>query len=144
MSVSGGKETWTERAVEVSACRIASPPTLRLLCYTSGLELAAAMPQRNDLLQEAVALHRRGVVVEAGALYSALLQAEPHHTDAHYYLGLISCQQRRLAYGAERARRALSGDPGHARAHVPLGRALGALGQHEDALASFDRALAPA
>ncbi len=104
--------------------------------------LLVVVSQTSDLLQEALALHRRGAVAEAAARYSALLQAEPHHADAHYYLGLIACQQGRFADGAERARKALSGDPGHARAHVLLGRALAALGQHEEALASFDRALA--
>ena len=94
-----------------------------------------------DLLQEALVLHRRGAVAEAAARYSAVLQAEPHHADAHYYLGLIACQQGRFSDGAERAREALSGDPSHAPAHVLLGRALAALGQHEEALASFDRAL---
>jgi protein O-GlcNAc transferase len=99
-------------------------------------------PQPNDLLEEALLLHRRGAVAEATARYSALLQAEPHHADAHYYLGLIACQQGRFDDGAQRARQALSGDPRHAPAHVLLGRALAALGQHEEALATLDRALA--
>jgi tetratricopeptide (TPR) repeat protein len=99
-------------------------------------------PQPSDLLEEALLLHRRGAVAEAATRYSALLQAEPHHADAHYYLGLIACQQGRFDDGAQRARQALSGDPRHAPAHVLLGRALAALGQHEEALTSFDRALA--
>jgi tetratricopeptide (TPR) repeat protein len=99
-------------------------------------------PKTSDLLEEALALHRRGAVAEAAARYLALLQAEPHHVDAHYYLGLIACQRGHFADGAARAGQALSGDPSHARAHVLLGRARAALGQHEEALASFDRALA--
>lgn len=81
-------------------------------------------------------------MAEAAARYSALLQSEPHHADAHYYLGLIACQRGHFADGAERARHALSGDPTHARAHALLGRALAALGRSDEALASFDRALA--
>jgi tetratricopeptide (TPR) repeat protein/SAM-dependent methyltransferase len=101
----------------------------------------AALPP-TDLLQEGLALHRRGAVAEAAARYAALLRAEPRNADAHYYLGLIACQQGRFAEGAEHAHDALAGDPAHARAHILLGRAQSALGRGEEALASFDRALA--
>jgi tetratricopeptide (TPR) repeat protein len=96
----------------------------------------------SDLLEEALALHRRGAVAEAAARYAALLQAEPGHADAHYYLGLIACQHGRFAEGAECALNALAVDPAHARAHVLHGRAQSALGRRDEALASFDRALA--
>ena len=95
-----------------------------------------------DLLQKALALHRRGAVAEAAAIYGELQRADPDNADAPYYLGTIACQQGRFAEGAALVRKALSNDPRHARAHVLLGRALAAVGQKEDALASFDRALA--
>ncbi len=94
------------------------------------------------LLQEALALHRSGAVAEAAARYAEVLRLEPERADAHYYLGLISCQDGRFAEGAERARKALASDPRHAPAHVLLGRALAALGQTEAALASFAAAAA--
>jgi tetratricopeptide (TPR) repeat protein len=95
-----------------------------------------------DLLQEGLALHRRGAVGEATARYAAVLRADPANADAHYYLAAISCQQGRFDEGAEHARRALGSDSRHARAHLLLGRSLSALGEREQALASFDRALA--
>jgi len=95
-----------------------------------------------DLLQEGLALHRRGAVADAAARYAAVLRADPDNVDAHYYLATIHCQQGHFGEGAEHARKALDGDPQHARAHVLLGRALTALGQREQALASFDRAIA--
>ena len=101
-----------------------------------------AVPQSTDLLQEALALHRRGAFAEAAACYSAVLRANPGHADAHCYLGMIDCQHGRFAEGAERARQAIGFDPQNARAHVLLGRALAALGQDAEALASFDRAIA--
>jgi tetratricopeptide (TPR) repeat protein/SAM-dependent methyltransferase len=101
-----------------------------------------AVPATSDLLEEAVVLHRRGAVAEAAVRYATLLQTEPGHADAHYYLGLIACQQSRFAEGAEHAEKALAGDPAHARAHVLRGRAQSALGRRDEALASFDRALA--
>jgi tetratricopeptide (TPR) repeat protein/SAM-dependent methyltransferase len=96
----------------------------------------------SDLLEEGLALHRRGAVRDAAARYAEVLRADPAHVDAHYYLATISCQQGRFDEGADHARKALIGDPRHARAHVLLGRSLSALGQSEPALASFERAIA--
>ena len=98
----------------------------------------------SDLLQEGLALHRRGAVDEAAARYAEVLRADPANADALYYLALISCQHGRFEEGAELARKSLASDPNQARSHVILGRALHALGLHDDALASFDRAIAQA
>jgi protein O-GlcNAc transferase len=101
-----------------------------------------AVSQTTDLLQQALALHRRGALDEAAACYAEVLRADPGNADAHCYLGMIACQHGRFAEGAERARQSLAHDPQNARGHVLLGRALAALGQHQEALASFDRAIA--
>ena len=96
----------------------------------------------SDLLQEGLALHRRGAVDEAAARYAEVLRTDPANADALYYLALISCQHGRFEEGAALARKSLASDPNQARSHVILGRALHALGLHDDALASFDRAIA--
>jgi protein O-GlcNAc transferase len=98
----------------------------------------------SDLLQEGLALHRRGAVGEAAARYAEVLRADPANADALYYLALISCQHGRFEEGAELARKSLASDPKQARSHVILGRALHALELHDDALTSFDRAIAQA
>src|SRR6202023_1966305 len=98
----------------------------------------------SDLLQEGLALHRRGAVDEAAARYHDRMRIEPANADALYYLAVISCQQACFAEGAGLARKSLDSDPKQARSHVILGRALHALGSHDDALASFDRAIAQA
>jgi protein O-GlcNAc transferase len=98
----------------------------------------------SDLLQEGLALHRRGAVDEAVARYLEVLRIEPSNSDAHYYLGMMSCQNGRFVEGAEYARKSLASDPRHTRAHVLLGRALGALGQPDEALINFERAIAMA
>jgi protein O-GlcNAc transferase len=100
-----------------------------------------AVSSITDLLQEGLALHRRGAAAEATARYAAVLRADPGNADAHYYLGMMACQQGRFAEGAEHARQALASDPRHARAHVLSGRASSALGRRDEALASFDRAI---
>jgi protein O-GlcNAc transferase len=96
----------------------------------------------SDLLQQGLALHRRGAVDEAAARYAEVLRTDPANADALYYLALISCQHGRFEEGAELARKSLAGEPKQARGHVILGRALHALGRNDDALASFDRAIA--
>jgi protein O-GlcNAc transferase len=96
----------------------------------------------SDLLQEGLARHRRGAVEEAAARYAEVLRADPANADALYYLALIACQHGRFAEGAELARKSLASDPNQARSHVILGRAHHALGSHDDALLSFDRAIA--
>jgi hypothetical protein len=55
----------------------------------------------SDLLEEGLALHRRGAVRDAAARYAEVLRADPAHVDAHYYLATISCQQGRFDEGAE-------------------------------------------
>jgi protein O-GlcNAc transferase len=97
-----------------------------------------------DLLEEALAMHRRGAIAGAAARYAEVLRADPSNADAHYYLATISCHDGRFAEGAELARKALVADPQHARAHVLLGRALSELGRNEEALASLERAISQA
>src|SRR5712691_984712 len=76
-----------------------------------------------SLLQDAIAHHRRGELVEAAARYAQLLRSDPANADVLYRLAQISCQQGRLAEGADLARRALAVDPLRAQAHLLLGMA---------------------
>ena len=95
-----------------------------------------------DPLQEALSLHRSGDVAGAAARYADIARFDPDNPDVHYYLGMISCQQGRYVEGSEFARKSLVSDPRHVRAHVLLGRALSALGCRDEALVSFERAIA--
>ena len=101
-----------------------------------------AVSSTATLLEEALALHRRGAVAEAAARYCEVLRADPHNADGYYYLGLMSCQASRFDEGAALARKALASDARHANAHALLGRALSALGQYDEAIESFQRAIA--
>ena len=67
-----------------------------------------------DLLQEGLALHRRGAVAEAATRYAAVPRADPNNVDANYYLVAIHCQQGRFDDGAAHARKrsiAIRGTP---------------------------------
>lgn len=92
------------------------------------------------LLDEAAALHRRGALGEAADCYTHALGRDPANATALYHLAQICCQQARFAEGVDLLRRALAVAPS-ARAHVLLGRALAELGNAQEALASFDRAI---
>jgi protein O-GlcNAc transferase len=96
----------------------------------------------SGLLQAGLALHRLGAIAEAAARYAEVLLIEPGNADACFYLGMIACQDNKFSEGADYARQSLTRDPYHARAHVLLGRALEALGQREEALTSFEQAIA--
>src|SRR5271155_2794344 len=116
-----------------------------LFCLSRGEDHLRAQymrPQTADLLNEALVLHRRGALAEAAARYSEVLRAEPDNADAHYYLGMMRCQEGRFAEGAELARKALASNPRHARAHVLLGRACNGLGRNDEALTSLEQAIA--
>jgi predicted O-linked N-acetylglucosamine transferase (SPINDLY family) len=97
-----------------------------------------------DLLSEALSLHRDGAFAEAAERYAAVLRIDPNNPDAHYYLATLACQAGRFDEGVDYLRKSLASEPDQARGHILLGRALGALGRHEEALASFDRAIAAA
>ena len=70
-----------------------------------------------------------------------MLHGDPVNATALYHLAQICCQQGRFGEGVELVRRALAVEP-RARSHVLLGRALVELGDVQEALASFDRAVA--
>jgi Flp pilus assembly protein TadD len=64
------------------------------------------------------------------------------NADALFELARASCRQGRLSEGVDIVRRVLAIDPRQARAHNLLGMALNGLGRREEALVSFERAIA--
>src|SRR5262249_25050903 len=94
------------------------------------------------LLQEAARLHGQGALAEAASRFREVLQSEPEQAVALYHLAVIACQQGRFGEGIELVRRSLASDPRQPRAHNLLGMASGRLGHQQEALASFDAAIA--
>lgn len=95
-----------------------------------------------DLLRQAVALHQRGELARAEALYAAVLAADPDNFDALHLSGVIARQGKapQAAFGL--ISRALAIDDDKAIAHCNLGAVLQDLGREQEALASYERALA--
>jgi tetratricopeptide (TPR) repeat protein len=92
-------------------------------------------------MQEAVALHRDGQLMEAATRYEQVVAREKKNADAMFLLATVQCQQGQLNDGIETARRAIKINPKYAPAHNLIGVAQLQLGRNELALNSFDRAV---
>jgi len=95
-----------------------------------------------ETVRRAVGLHQSGRLDEAAALYRRVIDANPKHFDALYFLGMV-CAQRQQFDEAERLiARALKLNDRNADAHSNYAGVLNALKRPQDALASLDRAVA--
>ncbi len=103
------------------------------------------MPDAADLaslLQQALALHKRGTLAEAELRYRELLEFEPQHFDALHLLGVLARQRGQAQLAVGLIERALAVDARQAIAWCNLGTAWQDLGAADRAFAAFDRALA--
>jgi predicted O-linked N-acetylglucosamine transferase (SPINDLY family) len=95
-----------------------------------------------DLFAQGLALHQRGELAGAEALYARALQAQPSHFGALHMLGVLKAQGGQAEEGLALIARALAVQPGHAGALVNSGNVLNLLGRSDEAVAAYDRALA--
>ena len=95
----------------------------------------------SQLLQQAVALHQRGDLAQAEALYAEVLRREPDHFDALHLMGVLARQGGAPEAAIELIGRAIAIDACKAIAHCNLGAALQDARRQREALASYDRAL---
>src|SRR5207344_2139835 len=100
------------------------------------------MPTLQEAMQYAFAACQRGAWEEAERWCRAILQGQADNFHALFLLGIVAGQTQRLPEAVELLTRAVTVDPDHADAHYNRGVALGRLGRHAEALASYDRALA--
>ena len=94
------------------------------------------------MLEKALALHRKGRLAEAEALYRKILRQNPKHADALHLLGVIQTQRKNLLAAVELFDRAIKISPNNAAIFSNRGTALKDLKRLDEALASFNRALA--
>ena len=94
------------------------------------------------LLKQAVALESRGDLAGAASGYREVLAREPGNVDALFLLGRAHCQQGKFEAGAELLRKATALNRKHGPANNLLGMALSRLGRPQEALQSFEYALA--
>jgi tetratricopeptide (TPR) repeat protein len=87
-------------------------------------------------------LHRQGKLVEAEQFYAEVLQHDPTHFHALDFLGVIALQTGRTQHGVDLITNAIGLNSTEAAAYNHLGAGLMDLKRPEDALASYDKAIA--
>ena len=95
----------------------------------------------SDLMQQAMAHHRRGELEEAARFYKRALAREPGHADALHLTGVIAHQQGRNEDAVDLIGRAIAKSPGEAAFRNNLGMALMALGRATQAEDAYQEAL---
>ncbi|MEO1523837.1 MAG: tetratricopeptide repeat protein [Planctomycetota bacterium] len=94
-----------------------------------------------EAMQAAVRLHQSGHYAEAAQLYSQVLSTVPEHADAWHLSGVLAHQQRDYSMAADLIRHAIELRGENAEFHLNYGAAIFALGQVDDAIASFERSI---
>jgi protein O-GlcNAc transferase len=107
---------------------------------------AVTAPQGKPLdvartFEQGLALHHQGRVVEAEALYSAVLAVRPDHFDALQMLGVIKLGRGDLAAALRLTGAALQQRPTSPQVLLNHGNVLDAMKRHDEALANFDEAI---
>lgn len=92
-------------------------------------------------LEQALALHQQGRLVEAQAAYHEILRLSPGDCDALHMLGVVALQNGRAQEACDWIGKALAVNPDLAAAYSNLGLALYALQRPAEALAYYARAL---
>jgi len=101
---------------------------------------AAAAPPDN--FQHALALLEGGQIVQAQAAFEDILRKQPRHADALHLLGLIAARSNDPKKAAALIGKSIQIDPSNPVAYLNRGAVLQELGQWEEALASYEQALA--
>src|SRR5690242_1165041 len=86
-----------------------------------------------DILQQAMALHRNGNADAAEALYRSVLAAQPGHAQAAHNLGLLLAQRGALGEALLQFQQALKSDPGTGQHWLSYAEALLATGHKREA-----------
>lgn len=94
------------------------------------------------MFEKALALHQKGQLADAAALYRKVLKRNPRNADALHLLGVIEIQSKNALAAIDLFDRAIALSPGNAAFFSNRGAALKELGRLDEALASLENALA--
>lgn len=94
-----------------------------------------------EKLAAAIAMHQKGQLDQAVALYKEILRTEPRHFDALQLLATASAQQANFTDAVGLFDQALAVNPRHTVTLYNRGNVLRSLGRQEDALESYDKAI---
>jgi predicted O-linked N-acetylglucosamine transferase (SPINDLY family) len=93
-----------------------------------------------QLLQQAIAHHQSGQLLQAGELYQTILQSQPNHPEVNFNLGVIAVQVQQPAAGLPYFMAALDADPTCGKYWLNYIDALFQAGQPEEARAVLELA----
>src|ERR1700755_3378374 len=93
----------------------------------------AAMSSTQTILQQALALHRKGDAAAAEALYRAVLAQQPGHDEAAHGLGLLVAQRGADAEALAQFQTTLKSQPGVGQYWLSYAEALLATGHPREA-----------
>jgi protein O-GlcNAc transferase len=94
-----------------------------------------------ETIESAVRHHQKNRLVEAEAIYRAILDADPENLDALHLLGVVEYQRHRPQEAVELISRSLAGNPSNYHALNHLGEAYRAMQCLDEAMTCFERAL---
>ena len=94
-----------------------------------------------QVLQNAIELHRAGQFDQAEQYYRQVLQSQPRHAYTLNMLGVLNSQRRNYREGEKLIKKAIKADPGVADYHCNLGQCLQEQGKLQEAGSVFRKAL---
>ena len=94
-----------------------------------------------ELFKMAVAVHQRGQLQQAKAIYHDILRIKPRHFDALHLLGLIAIQSEDYVGAISLISKSLFIEPGQAVAHCNLGLALQKMQRLNESIEHYDQAV---
>ena len=100
------------------------------------------MTEPDDHLNQALAHHAAGRLVDAEAIYRRLLQEDPNRAVPMHMLGVLAHQAGNNNLAVDLIGQALVLQPDYANAHYNLGNVLKDLGRPHEAVASYQHSLA--
>ena len=105
-------------------------------------QVAPLDPKIVQIFQQGLSAHQRGQLLQAKSAYEQVLGKQPKHFDALHMLGVIALQTKNLTLADELIGKAIEINPNVASAYSNRGNALKELKRLDDALASYDKAIA--
>ena len=105
---------------------------------TVGNSLAS---QAQVQLKEAIALHQKGQLAQAEAIYEDILKTQPKHVQLLHLLGVIAFQTQNYQRAVDLIGKAIEINPNNADFYSNRGIALKELKRLDEAVASYDRAI---
>ena len=120
----------------------AAKPALLLGPQPGGPAVRLKLDELQSVFDQALAFHRAGLLAEAEQLYRRVLDHRPGSFDCQHLLGVISYQRGDCLAAVRQIDAALKINSRVADAHLNRGNALKKLKRFDEALASYDKAIA--